>query len=292
MSKGNAIARIIIFAVLIVVLAGVLLSALGYGVFKDWFQNWNLPGVTLNTVHYEDEDSYTIGERTEKPAALKRVEIHWVAGTVTVTALKGSTLTCREEGSTGDDNAMRTRLVDGVLTIQYAKSGFSISKPVKKDLTVEIPWVLMDDPIDMTVESVSAKVTITETDTRDLSLQSVNGDMELNRVISQNISLETVSGDVTVVSSVILDRVEVESVSGDADLDLAGMPSALSCETVSGDVTWALPETDFEVKFSKISGSFSSDLAFTEKDGVRRFGKGGPRFEMETVSGDLTVNKR
>ena len=78
--------------------------------------------------------------------------------------------------------------------------------------------------------------------------------------------------------------------SGAVDMRMDLAPNRLGIATVSGDVTLRLlPELSVTTQWTTESGRVSFDLPLTETDGKYILGGGINSFEIETVSGDLTL---
>ena len=78
------------------------------------------------------------------------------------------------------------------------------------------------------------------------------------------------------------------------DLELEATPDLLTAELVSGDLELTLPEDrSFRLRCKTVSGDFESELPLTKlgKKEWQYNAAGNPAdFQIETVSGDVTVN--
>jgi hypothetical protein len=137
------------------------------------------------------------------------------------------------------------------------------------------------------------------------SASTVSGDVRVED-LRADVEAHSVSGDVHVSTT---GSVEAGSVSGDLELTMGRLPRTGSLEfrTVSGDVDITLPRNaGAELRASTLSGDIDSDfpLEMSGRDrGGRGFhvevgrrargtiGDGGPRLEVETVSGDISVHR-
>jgi DUF4097 and DUF4098 domain-containing protein YvlB len=143
---------------------------------------------------------------------------------------------------------------DGVLHIKYRKSAWFFGfgeKDREKKLTLRVPKHFFDDLQQIDVEAGSATVVI-----RDIAAQAI----------------------------------EVEGSSGMVDLALLNCPQSLEVSTKSGNVTLRLPDTaDFYLEWESKSGTLSHDLAMRQSGSGYLCGGGKSQFDVETISGDLTV---
>jgi hypothetical protein len=124
--------------------------------------------------------------------------------------------------------------------------------------------------------------------TGDVEAHSVSGDV---RVTTRgSVEAQSVSGDVRVTMGSLPDRgtLEFKSVSGDIEITLpAGADAELRANTLSGEI-----ESDFPLD---INGRDRERGRFHVQVGSRArgtIGEGGPRIELETVSGDIRVLRR
>lgn len=144
------------------------------------------------------------------------------------------------------------------------------------------------------VQSVSGDVTIAGTQ-GPLWVKSVSGDVSCGD-FAGSVEANTVSGDVTF-DRCRIRQCDVVTVSGDLSLDGAlDGPDSHRIRTISGDVELALAGADYEIGFKTMSGDVELEAeGHVTRDGRRDrtilLGQGarGPRVQVKTVSGDLTV---
>lgn len=154
----------------------------------------------------------------------------------------------------------------------------------------------------------------------DIRFETVSGDIDDADADSNGISYQSVSGDIIAIATA--EYIQVQSVSGDIELDL-GTVSKLSLKTVSGDTSATLallegglieaqgvsgdltlafteePDAQFELGVNAggdITNRLSSDKAEKAKYGPSktlnfRLGNGSASVTVDTVSGDITLNR-
>ena len=279
--KTGAIIRIILWAIVALLLLGVLLYFLMGG-------SWPFGAKT---------DGFGSSARTEAPAAAERpqqeqinfsdvskLEIHWISGGVTVESASGEG--SFSEDYTGEEKYRMTWHISGdTLVIEDFSEDLStllnINLP-SKHLTVSLPRAMEK----ITVVTTSADVTFSggvETQKLDVSTvsgrvsgvlarageakaETVSGRVELALGRCGNVDIGTTSGGVSVACYQGLQEAELESVSGALELTIPkGSSYTLDWDTVSGglhDETGA-------------SGGFGS--------------AGTVEIDAETVSGGLTI---
>ena len=145
----------------------------------------------------------------------------------------------------------------------------------------------------------------------DVEFRSTSGDSEIYWVVgnlyitktSGDLRIEECSGDVDIntTSGDIYVRQEegalfVSSSSGDVRIcSQVRNGDRFEVETISGDITFEVPaEIEGEIKLETISGSIESELVFERsRYGKRkvegRIGSNGPRLELSSSSGDISL---
>lgn len=128
---------------------------------------------------------------------------------------------------------------------------------------------------------------------------SVSGNVEVSGVTGR-LRASAVSGDVRVKN--VSGSATVNSVSGDVEVEVDRLDGSddMKFTSVSGDVNVKMPSNlDADVDISSLSGSIKTDFPIevqSERHGPRTFargrlGSGARRVNMNTVSGDLTLNR-
>ena len=120
--RRNAIARIIVFSVIAVVLTGILFVALGGGLY------------------FMEHHSGTLatGEVEIDPSRVSRLTIDWAAGSVTIKTGNTDKIVISEDGKFESKDAMLYDIDEGTLEI-YHSAGKVIGSSPKKDLTITVP---------------------------------------------------------------------------------------------------------------------------------------------------------
>jgi len=129
--KTNAIIRIVIYSLVILILVAILCAGLGIGTLS--FQVGSLSG------------DYKTGAGSAPANTVTDLEIEWAAGSVRIETADVDWISFQESGSTGEKDAMAYAIKGSTLHISYGKSPIKIglvSTP-EKDLTITVPrdWV-------------------------------------------------------------------------------------------------------------------------------------------------------
>ena len=292
-----------------------------------------LNGCTLSCsapIHYSNADKYTAGNFTYDASAVKRVEIEWISGGITLKNGTG-TLTVSESGADtlSEEQQMHWWLDGTTLKIRFCKSGYkyNLSKAFneKKELTIELPE-LVDLDIDVASGKVQAESTLDlgtftldtasgGTDIRDLSakeikVDSASGGAAFGKVsVTGDFTVNSASGGLTV-DEITANKVDVDSASGgitllrvDADSLKIGSASGsttvgvgtirkMKLDSTSGSIRLTLldKEAGAVVKFSAVSGNFNTSLSVVNSGDLMTFGSGYTDMEISIVSGSVTLD--
>lgn len=126
-----------------------------------------------------------------------------------------------------------------------------------------------------------------------LSASNTSGEMDFTGVKAGKADMSTVSGDISY--SGAANEFNANSVSGGVRGTLSACPEKADLDSVSGSLALAVPENPgFEVEFSSVSGSFSSDFPVTGdtgKSGRALYSSGKSKLSFSTTSGSMEVRK-
>lgn len=303
----GAIVRILIWALVAVIFA----SLLGVLLLKNSFSfNFSLFGSAYS---YSNAGSYTVGAGTVKDK-FHSIDIDWIRGNVEIEITSSGSASLRETGQgTEEKDALRWKVENGTLIIKFsAPRGIFDHRIPSKDLVLSLPEALVKDMNRITIDSVSAPITLPAgIHASDFSLESVSGDIETGLISGNALSMNSISGKIrckgefstarfeTVSGGISFGgkagEVEADSVSGSMDFDLDNSLQKMDIDTVSGDVTLSLPSDSngASVDFDTTSGSFSSDFSYITKDKDEFIIENGfIHIDAESVSGDLSIKKK
>ena len=321
------IIRIIVGLVLAVLLTAILVVLLtGNNIFSNlgWNGGWvnRLVDREVYTSGGVNEDSNEIivsDQATVPAAAIQKIKIDWVSGSVEVRVGSGSDITLSESSyrNLTDRQKMRYSVSsDGMLKINFCDDLDNIfnwfdldANMPAKTLVVEVPASLVGTLKDLNIDVVSANVDIsgvygTETDidtvsgeitctdvsVNKLNLGSTSGRIVCENTKAQELNLNNVSGSIRAEGEYA--EIDAETVSGEVRLSLSTAPSKINVDGVSGSITIALPETaGFAARLDTVSGSISCDLPGTIGSDLVVVGDGSGDYRFGTVSGSLRIEK-
>ncbi len=317
--RTSAIVKIVVNFMLAIFLISILINILGGNSLG--FKGFKIPIFSFGGFSYKFDDAskYSIANGKISVDDIRKLDIDWVAGKVRIEEYSGDKIEFYEENSSGlsEDDKMRYMVDNGTLKIKFRKSyiGFGILKSLSKDLVIRIPVSMEDGLAELKLDNVSSSIEIEALIANVVLIDSVSGSISIKNLISKKLDIETVSGTVNVsaeaefvdveaisgdlnisISSKSIEKVDIESVSGDVSLDLGNSPKILDVETISGEVNITLPENDgFVARYDSVSGKFRCDfeVSISKKEAVYKDGKiNKSKLDIETVSGDITINKK
>ena len=300
--KTNAIIRIVIFSLVILVLTSILVGGIalrgrGFG----WAYRLHQGAEEVSPPSAGSAEHHTEAEHHDSPSSSQHVSgkiddisIDWASGTITIRPGDTDEILYEETGDFDSAYAMVAKVSGSKLTIQYCKDGsflkggFSFGGSLHKDLTITVPrdWVCRE----LEIDAASADVDIRELTIQEFDFDGASGRCTLTDCAVGEMSLDTASGDVTF--SGTLDTLDCDSASAKLQLELRNTPRSIDMDTASGSLTVVLPEDcGFTVSLDALSGRFSSDFATTAQNGRHIYGDGSCKINVSSMSGGVNVRK-
>lgn len=295
--KRNAIIRIILWSLVIIVLTSLLVSGLSFRMLR-----WNKQTVThipqratVETV-VPLETYYSIsteGKDTFSARDISALDIEWVAGEILIQPGNVDQISVKEDGLTDPKYAMVLKSSNGKLKIKFCDDSQSLSfgfgkENLTKDLTILVPqdWICQS----LDIECASASVEVNDLTIREVDFDGASGICEFENCIVDEIDIDTASGDVRFVGE--LDMLDCDAASASVYAVLSNIPSRLDMDSMSGDLDITLPaDAGFALTMDAMSSDFSSDFETTLKNGSFVCGDGGCRINIDALSGDVIIRK-
>ena len=286
--KRNAIARIIIWSLVAVLLTSLLVVGISSSPSSFFSGDWSLGAMGVT---YKNSALYNVGGGTVTDE-FHSIEVNWTNGKINIEAYDGEDTVISETEVEEKENKLRWRVEDGVLKIQQMAAGmrFGLKKTPKKTLTVKIPSNVAEGLKAVTSDSVSAEVTITGISASDkIEIDTVSGGANLKNIKTEKLDIDTVSGSIKAAGE--FTELESDSVSGDVTVSSATPLKKLDCDSTSGNIRLTIPKNSgFTLKADTVSGDISCGLPTVSESKNRRVcGDGSADFETDTVSGDLII---
>lgn len=286
--KRNAIARIIIWSLVAVLLTSLLVVGISSSPSSFFTGDWS-SGIIGET--YKNSALYNVGGGTVTDE-FQSIKVNWTNGKINIEAYDGEDTVISETEVAEKENKLRWRVEDGVLKIQQMAAGmrFGLKQTPKKTLTVKIPSNVAEGLKAVTSDSVSAEVTITGISASDkIEIDTVSGGANLKNIKTEKLDIDTVSGSIKAAGE--FTELESDSVSGDVTVSSATPLKKLDCDSTSGNIRLTIPKNSgFTLKADTVSGDISCGLPTVSESKNRRVcGDGSADFETDTVSGDLII---
>lgn len=286
--KRNAIARIIIWSLVAVLLTSLLVVGISSSPSSFFSGDWSLGGIGVT---YKNSALYNVGGGTVTDE-FQSIKVNWTNGKINIEAYDGEDTVISETEVAEKENKLRWRVEDGVLKIQQMAAGmrFGLKQTPKKTLTVKIPSNVAEGLKAVMSDSVSAEVTITGISASDkIEIDTVSGGANLKNIKTEKLDIDTVSGNIKAAGE--FTELESDSVSGDVTVSSATPLKKLDCDSTSGNIRLTIPKNSgFTLKADTVSGDISCGLPTVSESKNRRVcGDGSADFETDTVSGDLII---
>ena len=286
--KRNAIARIIIWSLVAVLLTSLLVVGISSSPSSFFSGDWSLGAMGVT---YKNSALYNVGGGTVTDE-FQSIKVNWTNGKINIEAYDGEDTVISETEVEEKENKLRWRVEDGVLKIQQMAAGmrFGLKQTPKKTLTVKIPSNVAEGLKAVTSDSVSAEVTITGISASDkIEIDTVSGGANLKNIKTEKLDIDTVSGSIKAAGE--FTELESDSVSGDVTVSSATPLKKLDCDSTSGNIRLTIPKNSgFTLKADTVSGDISCGLPTVSESKNRRVcGDGSADFETDTVSGDLII---
>ena len=256
--KRNAIARIVIYSILAVVLTGVLLV----GILVD-----NL------SIDFGSSGGTTVESEVSVDAKdIKNLDIDWACGAVTINVADTDQITFKETAPENSKYIMTYDVNGSTLKLSYSERfsiGFGNNSLPGKDLVITVPkdWVCEELQID------GAALTI---GIRHLNVKEINMDGAAN-------NLEFVGS---------VDTVDVDGASNSILLHCESHPTLIDIDGASCELDLILPKgCGFAVDMEGLSCDFNSDLDYATKNDQHIYGNGHTNVDVDGLSCDVTISE-
>ncbi len=300
--KTNAIVRIILFSLAILILLGILLAGLGAGYLVT-----NAGKVSQSIINglVSDQDTdkdfwdnFSSGDvmgiaASVDASEIRDISIDWVSGSITIMPGKNNRITISESEVSSDKYKLIWKQSGDKLVIQYCEAtwdilGINLGTDINKDLVITVPADWICDSLE--IDTASARVEITDLTIGEMEFDGASGSCYFKNCTVDEIDLDTASGDVHF--SGILNVLDCDAASASINLVVTNNPRRIDIDTASGDLDLTLPENcGFSVSLDTMSGDFTSDFPTTMTAGNYLHGDGTCRINIAAMSGDVIIRK-
>jgi len=302
--NATRIITILCWIISAVVLIGLLVWFLAGSVFSGWgiLQDVNIFGINIGITENLTGTYEVQTVHTESTNGLGSMHIAWVAGEITVTPYDGDEIKITESAqrTLRANEKMHIRNQNGTLRIEFRDRGINRGRMPRKLLEVLVPHAFAENITNLTINTTSGAVDVSNLKVTTLNLNSVSSKFDVSEVTANNadisttsgaitvrtmtagkLSASTVSGAVSVINGAIpvmnisttsgatsmdgeFDNIDTSTVSGALIIKSSKTPSRINTSSVSGGTQIYIPSTEtITVSHSAVSGRFSSDVPVT-----------------------------
>ncbi len=320
--RTNAIIRILIWSIVILVLIGILIAGLSLGGVLSVSHHFETEQLvrpvteptgmefepapiheplltdpleaestisTSPTTVMESEDGKTGFSASE----ISNISIDWVSGYIVIETGNSDQIRIWEEGNTEEKYAMSITQKRDTLNISFFEENqmktflFGIHKNLSKSLTIQVPkdWVGQE----LEIDAASANVEVYDQTFQEVEIDGASGTCLFENCTVQELDLDTASGDVEFRGS--LRTLDFDAASASFIGTLTNVPTQIDMDSASGNLCLTLPkDAGFSVKMDGgLRSDFSSDFPTTQKGGKYICGNGQCRIEVDAMSGDVLI---
>ena len=275
--KGNAIARIIIYSILILVLVGILFAVLGA---SNYF-----------TINFgENHGTPVIGTLNLPASDVRNLEINWASGTITIIRGDVDEILVREIANDEIKKPMTYDLSGNTLQLNYTEGtiriGFGTGSIQKKDLSITVP---MDwNCGDLAINSASTDVEIKDLSIDLLALNTASSDCKVSNCNIHKLELDGASCDLNY--SGTLNDLDCDGASTEIIAVFTNVPDSINMDGASADLDITLPaDCGYEVDIDGVSNRCTSE--FTSSTGNHTYGNGACKIVVDGVSAKIEIHK-
>lgn len=285
--KTNAIIRIVLFSLTIIILLGILTTALlaHQYTFDPRFD-----------YHHEFSPTEPVQQITTEnvTADIRNIEIEWVAGIITLQADQNATyISIIEHSSSDSEHKMVCKQSGQTLKIQFSEESFEfpsfgVNADIRKDLVITVPadWECNS----LEIDAAAAQVIMNGPSIHEFDFDGASGSCSMINCDITNIDIDTASGDIDF--SGTLDTLDCDAASANCSIEVFNIPSSIKMDGASGDLELILPtNTGFTCNMDTMSGTFETDFETGVHDGAYIHGDGACQIKVSAMSGDVSILK-
>lgn len=281
--KRNAIFRMILWSITLVILMGMLLAGLVYPKAR----RWRTGSVLL------PEQILSSGEgnlHSAQANVVRDLKIDWVSGDIQIQPADVSEIQVTESEVTDPRYAMVCKQDGQTLKIEFCEHTIfaGVKEAYHKNLTILVPrnWTCRE----LDVDAASARLNVENLSIREVNLDTASGASTFRDCNVEKLDIDTASGGIYFTGS--LQELDCDSASAGIYAELTNVPQKVDVDTASGELELYLPkDAGFTVKLDSMSGSFDSDFPTVVQNGKYICGDGRCRVDMSSMSGKIIIRK-
>lgn len=275
--KTNALVRIALFALAIIILLGILIGgiALNYA-----FQR--VDEITTYTTELEVVAEYDINKVSE-------IEIEWISGDIKI--IGGATndkVIISESGITNDKYKMICKHFGSKLEIKFSQDTpnfFGLNSPPPKELVIVVPRGWYCESID--ISTASSDISFNDLKIGNVEIENASGKCEFLYCGIRDLDIDTASGDIFFDGEVV--NLELDAASANGEFIISGFPENLKANMASGDLIFVLPDDQpIECHIDVIGGKFINEYP-DDHNQTYSYKPQSCEIWISALSGDVTV---
>lgn len=293
MSK-NALIRIILWSIVLILLLGILIAGIGVGnLFSRSIRNWDSEDPSVSTDWNGDEATSSCEFTADD---IHNLKVEWVSGKIILQPDDtADTIRVMESGSSDSKYQMVCSRSGSTLSIQFCKDsisfpsfGVSINASLNKDLTILVPSDWLCDGLE--IDTASADLQIRDMTIREVDFDGASGICEFVNCNVDELEVDTASGDVNFHGT--LQTLDFSAASASFYGELLNTPRRMDMDGASGDLELVLPaDAGFTVNLDGMSCDFSSDFPVETRNGSYVCGNGSCKINVDGMSADVIISK-
>lgn len=272
-SGGNAIARIILNIILILLMLGVLAAVMGFHTY-GFIQNSQT--ITMS------------GEASFSPEEVEDISIEWAAGSVTIVCADTDEITVTESSTDPDAKALEYALNDGELCICYSKTAlrFGTDSAAEKDLTITLPLDFACGSL--RIDAAFADILVQELTLDALELNCASGVCTFSNCHAGHLDLDGAACEMDYTGT--FDTMECSGADTEIRAYCLTVPEAIDVDGASASLDLTFPEdAGFCVDLDGMSCDFSSDFNTRQVDGCHVYGNEDCRINVSGMSANVCI---
>lgn len=289
--KRNAIVRIILYSLVILILGTILCANLftfrvgSHTIRTEQSYAQSMPIPVTQPIDATVADDSGIHEAF---LPVDKLEVNWAAGSITILPENVGNIEISERATSGNPKPLSAKIKDGKLVLDYSDDkGFSGKSLGSKELTILVPmnWTCKE----LEINAASSTVDVQNLRIGDVEINTASGNCHFTDCNLDSLEVNAASADVFFTGH--LRDFECEGVSGSAYLTLESAARKICMESVSGQLSLNLPENcGFTVERESLSSKFNCDVETTQHNGCHIYGDGSCQIELEGLSTSLTIH--
>lgn len=288
--KRNAIIRIILYSIAILILLVILGFSIGDEYLDLFDDDFGHTTVSDSIPLVTEDDTVSTSVNTD---GLRELEIDWAAGYIKIISDEyADKITITEPKMTQDKYQMRCNTREGKLSIEFWQEQIGVhTTDISKELLIIIPadWQCEE----LTINSAAASIDVQNLSMLELEVNAAAGICAFRNCNVGSLDIQTASGDVSFMGK--LNHLDFEAMSANCQLILPNhVPVEIDMESMSGDLVLELPEdAGFALQMDALSGEFHTDFETEIINGkYRAYGEHqGCMIDISALSGDVTVRR-